>query len=266
MMNFQKIVKYFAIVLSFALIAGIAAGVISGVSVLAKLTDLTTSDGKVDNVQEETIKKIRIKLFRTDLIIVEGESFNAETDNDDVTVKEVFGTLVVEENSKSIVDSIKKSKLVLTVPEGYALEQIKITTGAGKFSAEVLNAEKIDLNFGAGEVGIDKILSGEKTEITGGAGKVEIRDGKTNDLDLDMGMGKLYYRAEITGSSELDCGMGGMELILLGGEENYSVDLDKGLGLASINGICYDDGIDYGDGENKLDINGGVGEIKVSFE
>ena len=66
MTNFQKIVKYFAIVLSFALIAGIAAGVISGVSVLAKLTDLTTSDGKVDNVQEETIKKIRIKLFRTD--------------------------------------------------------------------------------------------------------------------------------------------------------------------------------------------------------
>ncbi len=266
MTNFQKAVKYFAIVLSFALIVGMVAGVVKGVSVLAKLTDLTTSDGKVEVVKEETIKKIRIKLFRTDLVIVEGESFNAETDNDDVTVKEVFGTLVVEENSKSIVDSIKKSKFVLTVPKDYALDQIKITTGAGRFSAQTLNAEKIDLNFGAGEVGIDKIISSEKTEITGGAGKVEIRDGKTDDLDLDMGMGKLYYRAEITGRSELDCGMGDMELILLGGEENYSVDLDKGLGLASINGVSYDDGADYGDGENKLDINGGVGEIKVKFE
>lgn len=266
MTNFQKVVKCFAIVLAFSLIAGMTVGVIRGISAIVKVADLTTSDGKVEDVKEETIKKIRIKLFRTDLVIVEGESFNAETDNDDVMVKEVLGTLVVEENSKSIVDSIKKSKLVLTVPKGYALDQIKITTGAGRFSAEVLNAEKIDLNFGAGEVGIDKILSSEKTEITGGAGKVEIRDGKTNDLDLDMGMGKLYYRAEITGKSELDCGMGGMELILLGGEEKYSVDLDKGLGLASINGVGYDDGIDYGDGENKLDINGGVGEIKVKFE
>lgn len=266
MTNFQKIVKYLAVLLAVALIAGMAAGVVKGISVIAKFADLTTSDGKVEDVREETVKKIRVKLFRTDLVIVEGESFNAETDNEDVTVKEVFGTLVVEENSKSIVDSIKKSEVVLTVPEGYTLEQIKITTGAGRFTAEVLNAEKIDLNFGAGAVDIDKMISGSKTEITGGAGKVEICDGKTNDLDLDMGVGKLRYRAEITGKSEIDCGMGGMDLILLGGEESYSVDIDKGLGLISINGVSYDDGIDYGDGENKIDINGGVGEIKVKFE
>ncbi len=266
MTNFQKVVKCFAIVLAFSLIAGMTVGVIRGISAIVKVADLTTSDGKVEDVKEETIKKIRIKLFRTDLVIVEGESFNAETDNDDVTVKEVFGTLVVEENSKSIVDSLKKSELVLVIPKGYTFEEIKITTGAGKFGAELLDAEKIDLNFGAGAVTIDKIVSSERTEMTGGAGKIEIRDGKTHNLNFDMGVGKLDYRAEITGESEIDCGMGGVDLILLGGEENYSVDLDKGLGLVSVNGVSYNDGIDYGDGENKLDINGGVGEIKVNFE
>ena len=266
MTSFQKAVKYFAIVLSFILITGMVAGVVKGVSVLAKFADLTTSDGRVEDVSGEEIKKIRIKLLRTNLEIVQGDSLNAETDNEDITVKEVFGTLVVEENSKSIVDSLKKSELVLTIPKGYTFKEIKITTGAGRFGAELLNAEKIDLNFGAGAVKIDKIVSSERTEMTGGAGKIEIRDGKTHNLNFDMGVGKLDYRAEITGKSEIDCGMGGVDLILLGGEENYSVDLDKGLGLVSIGGVSYNDGIDYGDGENKLDINGGVGEINVSFE
>ena len=122
------------------------------------------------------------------------------------------------------------------------------------------------MNFGAGNVGIDKMISTERTEITGGAGKIEIRDGKTHNLDLDMGVGKLHYRSEITGNSDLDCGVGAVEIVLLGGEELYDIDLDKGLGLASINGISYADGVDYGDGENKLDINGGVGDLKVIFE
>ncbi len=266
MTTFQKIVKYFAVILAFCIIGGITAGIIKGVTTLAKLADLTTSDGKIEDVNHEEINKIRIKLLRTDLVIKAGDSVNAETDNGDITVKRVFGTLVVEENSKSIIDSLEKTELVLTIPENCVFEEIKITTGAGTFNAELLNAEKIDLNFGAGNVGIDKILSSERTEITGGAGKIEIRDGKTHNLDFDMGLGKLHYRAEITGRSELDCGVGAVEMILLGGEDNYSVDLDKGLGLASINGISYADGIDYGDGENKLDINGGVGDLKVEFE
>ncbi|MBR3588992.1 MAG: DUF4097 family beta strand repeat protein [Clostridia bacterium] len=266
MTTFQKIIKYLAILFAFCLIGSIAAGVISGVTTLAKLTDLTTSDGKIEDVQHEEIKKIRIKLLRTNLIIKAGNEVNAETDNGDITVKKVFGTLVVEENTKSIIDSLEKTELVLTIPEDCMFEEIKITTGAGAFNAELLNAEKIDLNFGAGNVGIDKMLSTERTEITGGAGKIEIRDGKTHNLNFDMGMGKLHYRAEITGRSELNCGVGAVEMILLGGEENYDLDIDKGLGLASINGISYADEVDYGDGENKLDINGGVGELKVIFE
>ena len=266
MTSFQKIIKYLAILLAFCLIGSIAAGVISGVTTLAKLTDLTTSDGKIENVSHEGIKKIRIKLLRTDLVIKAGDTVNAETDNGDITVKKVFGTLVVEENTKSIIDSLEKTELVLTIPENCVFEEIKITTGAGAFNAELLNAEKIDLNFGAGNVGIDKIISTERTEITGGAGKIEIRDGKTHNLDFDMGLGKLHYRAEITGRSELDCGVGAVEMVLLGGEKIYDIDLDKGLGVASINGVSYADGIDYGDGENKLDINGGVGDLKVEFE
>lgn len=265
---FQKLVKYFAIVLAFGIIAGMLAGVLKGAAILSKISDITTDDGIVEEIDTASakVKKLRVNLFRTNLRIVEGDKFHAETDNKDVTIRERFGTLVIEENSKSIIDSAPKTEVVLTVPKGFAFRKIDISTGAGDLSAEFLKAENIDFAFGAGKVSVDALYATDNIEIDGGAGKIEIRDGKTNNLDFDLGVGKLHYRAEITGNSEIDCGMGGVEIVLAGGEENYTVSLDKGIGSASLNGEIITDGITHGNGENKVDIDGGIGDIKVIFE
>lgn len=267
MTTFQKIVKYFAIALAFAIIAVALVGVLRGASFLSKISDATTDDGVVEDIDSSAdIKKLRVNLFRTDLKIVEGDKFSAETDNKDVTIKERMGTLVIEENSRSVVDSAQKTEVLLTIPKGYSFRKIDISTGAGKFFAEFIKSENIDFDFGAGEVSVDALYATEKIEIDGGAGKIEIRDGETNNLDLDIGVGKLHYRACITGDSEVDCGVGGIELVLVGGEENYTVSLDKGLGNASINDEIIADGVTHGNGENEIDIDGGIGDIEVIFE
>lgn len=268
MTTFQKLVKYFAIVLAFGIIAGMLFGVLKGASLISKFSDITTDDGVVETIGSEAskVKKLRVSLFRTNLKIVEGDEFHAETDNKDVTIKERFGTLVIEENSKSIIDSAMKTEVVLTVPQGFAFKKIDVSTGAGNFFAEYVKAENIDFAFGAGEVSVDALYATNSIEIDGGAGKIEIRDGKTNNLDFDLGAGKLHYRAEITGNSEVDCGVGAVEIVLVGGEENYTVDLDKGIGNASLNGETITDGITYGNGENKIDIDGGISDIRVEFE
>lgn len=267
MTTFQKIVKYFAIALAFAIIAGVLIGVLKGASLLSKFSDFITNDGVVEEIDSlSEMKKLRVNLFRTNLTIVEGDKFHAETDNEDVTVKERFGTLVIEENSRSIVDSVPKTEVVLTVPKGFTFDKVDISTGAGDFFAEYIKAEKIDFDFGAGAVSVDALYASENIEIDGGAGKIEIRGGQTHNLDLDIGVGKLHYRAEITGDSEIDCGVGGVELVLVGGEENYTVEIDKGLGNASVNGKTVDNETVHGSGENKIDIDGGVGDIKVIFE
>lgn len=267
MTTFQKIIKYFAIVLAFGIIAGMITAVLKGAFVISKLSDVTTDDGVVENIDSSAdIKKLRVNLFRTNLRIVEGNEFSAETDNKDVTIKERFGTLVIEENSRSVIDSAPKTEVILTVPKGYSFSKIDISTGAGDFFAEFVKAENIDFDFGAGEVSVDALYAINKIDIDGGAGKIEIRDGETNDLDLDIGVGKLHYRANITGNSEVDCGVGGVELVLTGGEENYTVSLDKGIGNASINDEIIADGATRGSGENKIDIDGGIGDIKVIFE
>lgn len=267
MTTFQRIIKYLAIAFAFLLIIGMAAGAIKGLSLFSKVLDFTGSDGKIEEIEEDSkLTKLRIDLFRTNLVIVEGEDFAVETDNRDVTVKERLGTLIIEENNRSILESSGKTEVVLTIPKDFVFESVDISTGAGEFSAEVITAEKVELDFGAGEVSIDKLVSAVKTEIDGGAGKISVHDGKTHNLSLDMGVGKVNYRAEITGRSEIDSGMGGIDLTLLGNEEDYKVELDKGIGIATIKGVTVTDEAVHGSGENKIDIDGGVGDIKVDFE
>lgn len=269
MTTLQKIIKYLAILFAFTLIAGMLAGVLKGASILSKVVDFTNSNGRVEDIQQETkseIKKLRVDLFRTNLVIVEGDDFAAETYNDDVTIKERFGTIIIEEYSRSIIESSGKSEVVLTVPKEFVFESADISTGAGDFKADVLNAHRVELDFGAGNVSIDKLIVTEKAEIDGGAGKIAIRDGKTHDFHLDMGVGKLDCRAEITGKSEIDSGVGGINLTLLGGEEKYTVELDKGIGIAKIKDATVTDEAVHGNGENTIEIDGGVGDIVVDFE
>ncbi len=267
MTRFQKIIKYLAIALAFSLIFGMLAGVLKGLSLFSKVLDFTGTDGSLEEFEENALPtKLRVDLFRTNLVIVEGKEFSTETNNDDVTVKERLGTIIIEENDRSILESAGKTEVVLTVPKGYVFEKADISTGAGEFDAEILAAERLDLQFGAGAVAIDKLISSEKTEIDGGAGKITVRDGKTHNLSLDMGMGKLDYRAEVTGRSEFDCAVGEIDLTLLGGEESYKVEIDKGMGTAMIKGVTVSSEAVHGNGENEIEIDGGVGNIRIDFE
>ena len=48
-------------------------------------------------------------------------------------------------------------------------------------------------------------------------------------------------------------------------KDDYCIILDKGLGNATINGKNMSGDTTYGTGENKLDIDGGLGSIQIDF-
>ena len=48
-------------------------------------------------------------------------------------------------------------------------------------------------------------------------------------------------------------------------KDDYFITLDKGLGNATINGKNMSGDTTYGTGENKLDIDGGLGSIQIDF-
>ena len=80
-----------------------------------------------------------------------------------------------------------------------------------------------------------------------------------------MGVGKLTLKSRIEGESDLDYGVGETDLILLGSLEDYQIEIDKGIGEAKLNGENMQDDSVYGSGENKIEIDGGVGAINIEF-
>lgn len=59
--------------------------------------------------------------------------------------------------------------------------------------------------------------------------------------------------------------LGAAHITLIGSENDYRIELDKGLGDARINGESVSDGAVRGNGANSIDVEGGIGEIRIDF-
>ena len=130
---------------------------------------------------------------------------------------------------------------------------------------DALNAEKLSLDLGAGEVTIDKLTAGSSAKINGGAGQLTINGGGLANLDFDMGVGKVVLTSALTGEGKIDYGVGELCLTLIGSAEDYRIELDKGIGEALLDGQKMADDTVYGQGENTLEIDGGVGSMNIRF-
>ena len=51
----------------------------------------------------------------------------------------------------------------------------------------------------------------------------------------------------------------------MGSREDYRIDLDKGICEAKLEGVPMQDDSVYGSGENRIEIDGGIGEINIGF-
>ena len=81
-----------------------------------------------------------------------------------------------------------------------------------------------------------------------------------------MGIGEINLTAKLTGKNEINAGIGNLNIELTGNEEDYKIQTNKGIGTVKIDGKEMSDGQKYGEGENHIDIDGGIGNIKVKFE
>ena len=102
--------------------------------------------------------------------------------------------------------------------------------------------------------------------MSSGAGKLVILNGEMNDLSVDMGVGELELTGKLTGSSTVDYGIGKAKLTLIGNIDDYRIELDKGVGGATLDGEAMSDEGVYGSGQNRISVDGGVGNLRIQFE
>ena len=147
-----------------------------------------------------------------------------------------------------------------------ALDETKIETGAGKIDIEGLNTQSLYLELGAGDVYIKNVTVTQEAKIDGGVGRTELNSCKINNLKANLGMGEFVFSGKLTGKSEVDSGVGAININLLDSSENYTIDVDKGIGAVTLDGQKLEMDRVHGTGENRLSVDGGVGEIKINFK
>lgn len=215
----------------------------------------------------QEVENLKLDIKQAKLYIKSGETFKIEADpvNEDWKIKQEGNTLKISNVGRSWNIYSDTPILTIYIPETMELNKTEIDFGAGETEIEYLTSKSIELDLGAGRVNINNIKA-EKADIECGAGEVIISNADLNNLQLDAGVGRLEYSGYIRGRSNIECGIGEVELKLKGGESIYKISTERGLGDITLNGEHITNNTSIGDGENKIDVEGGIGAIKINIE
>ena len=268
MTNVQRIIKYCAIALAVSIIIGIATVLISGVGYLFGIFDNDSKklkDGKEIEITNK-ITNIEIELTSTNLIIERDKKIYAATNNDKISYRIHNNTLIITENNNKLFNNTASdTELVIYIPDDHILNELSVESGAGRVEIFDVTIKDLELDLGAGTVDLDFIDVIHEAAIDGGAGKLSINNSTLNNLELDMGVGSLELESKLTGQNEITCGVGTATINLTGSENDYQVNIDKGLGATNVAGNAVKDGETIGTGKNIIEIEGGIGSITVDF-
>lgn len=271
----QKVIKYIAIAFAIFLIVNIIGGIITAFACIIGVTGITgqisSSSENMVNFSESYIgvEELQIECKLSNLTIKEGKEFKIEaiTGENRFECENTDGILKIKEKEfRFFWNNVNDSNITVYIPENTKLTNVKIETGAGKVTIEKLSSKKLKLDLGAGSVKIFDINVETEAKINGGVGKVEIENSVLNNLDLDCGVGEFKMTAKLIGNADIDCGIGKLEINLIGNEKDYKISAKKGLGSFIINSKEIQNDTTYGNGENYIKIDAGVGSTVIKYK
>lgn len=262
---FTKVMKYLALALAISIIAGIVSSIYylgDGIANMFKHEEV--SDNVSDNVYalefEDGINELNVNVNFSKLVIKSGEKFRVESNNKSVVVNNSNGILKVVDGKR-----LKNNNITIYIPNNFIFDKVKIDTGVSSVNIDKLSGYDVDLNLGVGNLVIESLTAIDKCDIDTGAGRAVINDADINNLDLDIGAGQFIYNGIMRNKATVDAGVGEVN-INLKNKDSYVIYVEKGIGNITIDGVSVGDGSTYGNGNNRVDISGGIGSIKVNFD
>ena len=278
----QKVIKYLAIALAIFLIVNIIGAILSIIGIIGGIAFFTNTITDVkeeivqespeylkqpeviaDNINIEDIVKFEIEVKYSNLEIKKGD-FKVESNDTNVKSKQKGNELIVKETGNNWLRNKEGNKVIIYIPENKEFNEIEIDTGAGNIEIESLNTKDLSFSIGAGKVEINNLKVTNEAEIDGGAGKVDILSGEICNLNLDMGIGEFNVCTKLLGNNDIEQGMGKLTIKLRDSQENYTIRTRKGMGSITIDGKEAQNNSIYGNGQNILNIEGGMGAIEIT--
>lgn len=137
-------------------------------------------------IKEEKRENILLKVFQSN------SHFEYDVDHDCLKI----------EQSNSWQNKNNSLKLYIYIPTGFQFEEVIAEAGVGKLSISSINAKKIDLEVGAGQLEVKKVSCEKELDIDCGLGDISV--------ELVDSLSKFAYN--------IDCGMGNVTI----GDDHYS--------------------------------------------
>lgn len=274
MTTFQKIIKYCATALAVFLIVTIIGGAVTALLAISGVKNLKNeikeNKAEFSELKEYTVSSeveaLDIEVGAADIVIEKGDKLTVRYSGVNFDFSEEDGKLEIENDDDSFLGFDAAGKLVVTVPDKKSFKKVALSAGAGDIFIESLSCGSLDLDLGAGQIDIDYIRAKNDANIDGGAGEMVIASGDINNLDISLGVGKTELKALLTGKSTVEAGVGELVLTLQGKKDDYTVFAETGIGEFSVDGERVSDGYTVGDGAGLVEIEGGIGAVRVNFE
>lgn len=278
----QKVIKYLAIAFAIFLIVNIIGVILSIIGIFGGIAFFSNTITNVreeiiqdqpnysetpqvitDNIQIENITNLEIDVKYSTLKIKNNDTFKVESNDKNVTCTQKGNELIIKETGNNWLNKKEGNTIIIYIPENKEFNEIDFDTGAGDISIESLTAKDFSFSIGAGKVEINKLNISNEAEIDGGAGKVDILSGEIRNLDLDMGIGEFNLNTKLLGNNNIEQGMGKLVIRLTDNMQNYTIKTVKGMGSITIDGEEAQNKTTYGNGQNVVNIEGGMGAIEI---
>lgn len=264
----QRIIKYIAMAFAIFLASTIVFSIIAGISSIDFIfngngenitTDLTSY-----NLEDNDLAYLDINIKSANLIIKKGDNLLVETNNKYISVRQDQNRVSITEKNHGWFNAYT-GDLIVYIPSDLLFDETNIGTGAGKITINTLNTKKLRFELGAGKVEIETLNVTNEATIHGGAGSITINNGILNNADFELGVGEFQLTSILNGDTSIESGVGSVTLNIVGLADNYKFKVDKGIGSVNVNGTELGDNSIYGTGTQLIDLDGGIGSIKVKF-
>lgn len=260
----QKLIKYCAIALAIALIISVVGGIIVFVNDVIDSFRPRLYDEKSTYIYTETsgqeINSMEIKLKTSKLKIYPGEIFSIETNNKNISYSIEKDKIIIKE--KKLINF--NNSVAITIPKDKIFDSIDIDSGTGNIYANDLSALYLEISGGVGDITFNNLSVTDEIKIESGVGNIELLDSQINNLEFDGGVGNFRFEGDLFGKSDFDTGVGDIYLEINGSLDDYTVEVDKGIGNITIN----DEKINFNYRNNKessksILIDGGIGNVTL---
>lgn len=222
------------------------------------------------------VDKIKMNLSAGEFAIQEASSDEITVDIEGkmkVKTEVKDGKLTIQTRKKKKIgfwNGISAGSMTVYLPKSQ-YKEIELELGAGEIKLQSgLEAEKMTLHVGAGELEAEDITAG-KLDAEIGAGSFHMENVTADEMNMDVGMGECKISQADIKDIKLAVGMGAAEISIPSKEENVSYKAQCGMGELVVGSRKIDGNKNVKEKASQeekyiLDLDCGMGELHVDFE